>query len=186
VFPVFTSHILATDFNTVVISVCHCSTHEDFFSQPKSFLAVYSQSFDCHLKRLPQFLFQSKSKSHCDWRSVSKSWCRAPSGAHDQIFITVWQLRSCFCGGLSFVYAAGPCQRSLSRVRVPRDSRPYFTVSDLRLPFSSPPTTRRVMVEVFDSAFTHGGGGHCDRQTLPLAYLNTLFSRAGSFKLRFE
>jgi hypothetical protein len=39
-----------------------------------------------------------KSKSHCDWRSVShKSWCRATSGAHDQIFITVSQLRSCFC-----------------------------------------------------------------------------------------
>jgi hypothetical protein len=40
----------------------------------------------------------SKSKSHCDWRSVSQSWFRASSRAHDQIFITVWQLRSCFCG----------------------------------------------------------------------------------------
>jgi hypothetical protein len=38
--------------------------------------------------------------------------------------------------GLSFVYAAGPCQRSLSRVRVPLDLRPYFTVSDLRRFFS--------------------------------------------------
>jgi hypothetical protein len=56
--------------------------------------------------------------------------------------------------GLSFVYADGPCQCSLSRVRVPRDSRPYFTVSDLRLPFLSPPTTRRVAVEVFDPAST--------------------------------
>jgi hypothetical protein len=41
-----------------------------------------------------------KSKSHCDCQSVSqsvsKSWCRALSGAHYQIFITVWQLRSCF------------------------------------------------------------------------------------------
>jgi hypothetical protein len=37
--------------------------------------------------------------------------------------------------GLSFVSAADPCQRSLSRVRVPSYSRPYFTVSDLRLPF---------------------------------------------------
>jgi hypothetical protein len=49
------------------------------------------------------FSFFSKSKSHCDWRSVSqsvsKSWCRASSGAHDQIFITVWQLRSCFLWG---------------------------------------------------------------------------------------
>jgi hypothetical protein len=37
--------------------------------------------------------------------------------------------------GLSFVYAAGPSQRSLPRVPVPWDSQPYFTVSDLRLPF---------------------------------------------------
>jgi hypothetical protein len=36
-----------------------------------------------------------------DGQSVSKSWCRAPAGAHDQIFITVWQLRSCFCGAPS-------------------------------------------------------------------------------------
>jgi hypothetical protein len=45
-------------------------------------------------------------------------------------------------------------QRSHSRVRVPWDSRPYFTVSDSTLPFSSPPTTRRVTVEVFDPAYT--------------------------------
>jgi hypothetical protein len=58
---------------------------------------------------------------------------------------------------LSFVYAAGSCQRSLSRVRVPWYSRPYFTVSDLRLLFSSPPTTRRVTVEVFDPSSTWVG-----------------------------
>jgi hypothetical protein len=58
--------------------------------------------------------------------------------------------------GLCFVYAAGTCQRYLSRVRVPWDSRPYFTLSDLRLPFSSPPTTRRVTVEVLDPASTRG------------------------------
>jgi hypothetical protein len=34
-------------------------------------------------------------------QSVSKSWCRAPSGAHDQIFIAIWQLRSYFCGAPS-------------------------------------------------------------------------------------
>jgi hypothetical protein len=48
-----------------------------------------------------QRLFQcpaSQSQSHIatDGQSISKSWCRAPSGAHDQIFIAVWQLRSCF------------------------------------------------------------------------------------------
>jgi hypothetical protein len=50
--------------------------------------------------------------------------------------------------GSVFLYAADPCQRSLSQVPLPCDSHPYFTVSDLRLPFSSPPTTRRVTVEV--------------------------------------
>jgi hypothetical protein len=34
---------------------------------------------------------------------------------------------------LSFVYAAGPCQRSHSYVPVPWDSRPYCTVADSRL-----------------------------------------------------
>jgi hypothetical protein len=56
--------------------------------------------------------------------------------------------------GLSFVYAAGTRQRSLSWVRVPWDSWPYFTVSDLKLPFSSPPKTHRATVEVFDPAST--------------------------------
>jgi hypothetical protein len=95
-------------------------------------------------------------------QSVSQSWCRAPSGTNDQIFITVWQLRSCFLwgalsderSGLSFIHAAGPCQHSRSWVRVPWDSRPYFSVPDLRLPISLPPKNRRVTVEVFDPAST--------------------------------
>jgi hypothetical protein len=98
-----------------------------------------------------------QSQSHCDWRSVSKSWYRAPSGAHDQIsiyicltvtFLFPWGALSDKRTGLSSVCAAGPCQRSLSRVLASWDLRPYFTVSDLRLPFSSPPTTRRVTVGV--------------------------------------
>jgi hypothetical protein len=85
-----------------------------------------------------------------------------PFVAYDQIFITcvtvtvlfLWGALSDERSGLSFVCAAGPCQRSLSWVRVPWDLRPYFTVSDLRLPFSSPPTTSRVTVEVIDPAST--------------------------------
>jgi hypothetical protein len=56
--------------------------------------------------------------------------------------------------GLSFTITAGPRQRSHSRVGVPWDPRPYFTISNSRLPFSSPPTTRRATVEVFDPAST--------------------------------
>jgi hypothetical protein len=72
----------------------------------------------------------------------------------DSYGLVLWGALSDERTSLSFVYAAGPCQRSLSRVRVTWDSRPYFAVSDLRLPISSPPTTRRVTVEVFDPAST--------------------------------
>jgi hypothetical protein len=56
--------------------------------------------------------------------------------------------------GLSFTIDADPRQRSHSRVLDPLDSRQYFIVSDSRLPFSSPPTTRRAKVEVLDPAST--------------------------------
>jgi hypothetical protein len=87
--------------------------------------------------------------------TVSRPVClgiKHPSGAYDQnfffrseygirltvTFLIPWVTLSDERMGLSFVCAAGPCQR------VPWDLRPYFTVSYLRLPFLSPPTTRRV------------------------------------------
>jgi hypothetical protein len=100
---VFTSHLLATDFS---VSLSLQIKHEVFFAPPYSFLAISSRSPSTAISRT-RLLFctpsrlKSKSKSHYDWRSVSKSWCRAPCGAHDQIFITVWQFRSCFCGAPS-------------------------------------------------------------------------------------
>jgi hypothetical protein len=74
----------------------------------------------------------------------------------DSCGFSLWSALSYDGTVLSFVYATGLCQRSLSRVRVPWDSQPYFAVSDLRLPFSSPPATRRVTVEVFDPASRRG------------------------------
>jgi hypothetical protein len=56
--------------------------------------------------------------------------------------------------GLSFTIVPGPRQRSHFWVRIQWGWWPYFTVSDSRLPFSSPHTTRRVTVEVFDPTFT--------------------------------
>jgi hypothetical protein len=107
---------------------------------------------------------QSQSQSYVttDGQSTSLSWNKAP----------IWGLRPdlCYCQtfaglfmwgalsdertGMSFTTFAGPRQRSHSQVRIQWHSLPYFTVSDSRLPFSSPPTTRRVTVEVFDPAST--------------------------------
>jgi hypothetical protein len=110
-----------------------------------------------------EWLLKSESKSRCDWRSVShKVLVSSPIwGSWPDIYcLTVTVL---FCGVPSltrgrvcilYVYAAGPCQCSLSQVRVSWHSQPYFTVPDLRFPFSSAPTTRRVTVEAFDPTFT--------------------------------
>jgi hypothetical protein len=97
--------------------------------------------------------------------TVSRPVClgmKHPSGAYDQIFITVRELQDLLIWGalsnertgLSFAIAAGPRQLSHSRVPVPWDSRSYFTVSDSRLPFSLPLTTRSATVKVFDHTST--------------------------------
>jgi hypothetical protein len=67
--------------------------------------------------------------------------------------------------GLSFTTAAGPRQHSQSRVRVPWDSWAYFIVSYSRLPFPSPPTTRRATVEVFEPASTREALRECPAVT---------------------
>jgi hypothetical protein len=67
------------------------------------------------LHRLARSQSQSQSYIATDGRSISKSWCRAPSGAHDQIFIIVtvlflWGALSDERTSLSFIYADGPRQ----------------------------------------------------------------------------
>jgi hypothetical protein len=105
-----------------------------------------------------QVLCQSKTQSKIyittDGQSASLSWNKAPIwGLRPDLDycqtvagLLMWCALSEERMGLSFAIATGPRQRSDSRVRVPWDSRPYFTVSDSRLPFSSPPTTRRATV----------------------------------------
>jgi hypothetical protein len=72
---------------------------------------------------------------------ICSSWRQAPRDPRPVILFSNWTLAVIvLCNilshermGLSFTIAAGPCQRSHSQVRVPRDSWPYFTVSDSRL-----------------------------------------------------
>jgi hypothetical protein len=123
--------------------------------------SVYPQAlgFICHSS-------ESESESYVttDGQPASLSWNKAPIWGLRPDFnycLTVagllnWGALSDERTGLSFTIATGPRQRSHSRVRVSWDSWPYFTVLDSRLPISSPPTTRRVTVEVFDPASTRG------------------------------
>jgi hypothetical protein len=105
---------------------------------------------------------ESESYVTTDCQSASLSWNKASIwGLRPDFYyrrtvagLLMWGAFSDGRTGLLFTIAAGPSQRSHSLVRSPLDSRPYFTVSDLRLPISSPPTTRRVTVEVFDPAST--------------------------------
>jgi hypothetical protein len=102
---------------------------------------------------------ESQSQSHIatDGQSISKSWCRAPSAAHDQIFITFWHLRPCFSGAPSLT--RGWVCLLYMLLRVSWDSWPYFTVSDLRLSFSSPPKTRRWCSEAEAEAYCRQPAG---------------------------
>jgi hypothetical protein len=109
-------------------------------------------------------LTQIQSQSHVttDGQSASLSsnkapiWDLRPDFYYCQTVagLLIWGALSDERTGLSFTIAPGPCQCWHFRVRLPWDSWPKFTVSASRLPFSSPPTTRRVTVEVFDPAFT--------------------------------
>jgi hypothetical protein len=65
----------------------------------------------------------SKSNSHCDWRSVSLSWCRAPTGALDKMFLLLWKFVSCPVGAhdhmflLLWKFVSCPCGGALSDER---------------------------------------------------------------------
>jgi hypothetical protein len=85
--------------------------------------------------------------------TVSRQVClgiQHPSWTYYHAGLLMWGILSEERTGVSFTIAAGPHQSSHS----------YFTVSDSRLPFSSPPTTRREMVEVFDLACTLDAPAH--------------------------
>jgi hypothetical protein len=148
-FSVFTSRILATGLK----SETSTSNHYEVFLP---FLVQSPWNLETQLKT------PSSNQSHIatDGQSNGGSW--PDIYYYSYLTVTVlffWGALSDERTGLSFVHAAGPRQRSLSRVRVPLDSWPYFTVSNFRLPFSSPRTTRRVTVDVFDPAFTRVQAG---------------------------
>jgi hypothetical protein len=82
--------------------------------------------------------------------SASHTWNKAPKcGLRSDFYYSQTDAGLLISGtlpdvrtGLSFSIAACSRQLSHSRVRVPLDSRSYFTLSDSRLPFSSPSMTK--------------------------------------------
>jgi hypothetical protein len=89
-------------------------------------------------------------------RNIAPIWDLRPDSYYCQTVagLLMWGALPDVRTGLWFTIAAGVRRRSHSRVQVPWDSWSYFTVSDSRLPFSSPPTTRRTTVEIFDLVST--------------------------------
>jgi hypothetical protein len=85
---------------------------------------------------------ESESYVTTDSQSASLSWNKAPIwGLRPDFYcrrtvagLLMWGALSDERTGLSFTFAAGPSQRIHSLVRAPLDPRPYFTISDLRLP----------------------------------------------------
>jgi hypothetical protein len=82
-----------------------------------------------------------------------------PSGAYDKIFITVGQLRVCWCGALSLTrervcrlqFLLAPPAQSFSGPSPVGVATIFYTLR-LDTSFLSPSTTRRATVEVFDPA----------------------------------
>jgi hypothetical protein len=82
--------VTVTTPHKIMISLLASSS--DFSLSSVLFCVLSYSVFFCVLS------YSSQSHNATDSQSVSKSCCGAPSGVHDQIFITVSQLRSCFCG----------------------------------------------------------------------------------------
>jgi hypothetical protein len=133
-----------------------------------SFILIFQRSHQVSIELRPCWSFLTtkpclllESYVTTDGHSASVSWNKAPIwGLWPDFYyckkfagLLMWGALSDERRGLSFTIAAGSRKGSHSRVWVPWDSRPYFTVSDSGLPFSLPPT-RWVMVEVFDPAST--------------------------------
>jgi hypothetical protein len=111
------------------------------------------ECFDTAGRESESYITTDAQPASLSWNKAP-IWCLRPDLYYCQTVagLLMWGVLSDKRTGLSFTIVAGHRKRSHSRVRVPWDSRPYFTVSDSRLAFSSSPKNRRATVEVFDPA----------------------------------
>jgi hypothetical protein len=109
------------------------------------FTCLLGSMLNSGLRNSPYSLSISESQSQSyvttDGQSASLSWCQAFIWGLRQDFhccqtvagLLIWGVLSDEGTGLPFTIAAGSRQRSHNWARVPRDSWPYFTLSDLRI-----------------------------------------------------
>jgi hypothetical protein len=110
-------------------------------------LTIFSANVFTGWRISHKWLFESEPFVTTDGQSASLSFNKAPIWSLRPDFyhcqtdagLLMWGALSDERTDLSFTVAAGLRQISHSRVRVLRDSRPYFTLSDPRLLFSSLP-----------------------------------------------
>jgi hypothetical protein len=141
---------------TTVPQLIHCSNWLN--SQAGGHLSPTSYSSNCSLKTL------SNQVKVTLWLTVSQSVSLGvkphlglmtryllPFDSYGLVFVgrPLWRE-----DGSAFCICCWPLPVQSFSVRIPWYSGPYFTVSDLRLPFSSPLMTRRVTVEAFDPSST--------------------------------
>jgi hypothetical protein len=133
---------MSSIFTTLLVGIIH-----SHLSRARFLVETYNLQFYMQLQYVQS---QSQSYVTTNRQSVSLSWCQAPILVPRPDFY-YWQTVSGFLmwgavsderAGLSFTTAAGPRQRSHSRVRVLWDSWPYFTVSDSWLPKPGRPGPR--------------------------------------------
>jgi hypothetical protein len=125
--------------------------------------------------------FASESYVTTDGQPASLSWHKAPFwGLRPDLYYCLTVAGLLIWGALwredgSVVYnSCWPSPAQSFSGPSPLGLVAIFTVSDSRLPFSSPPTTRRVTVEVFDPAYT----------LLPHFCFKDLFFHVDTFSLK--
>jgi hypothetical protein len=77
--------------NYTTLKITATITYKVKSSASVCFVVAWSLEFSSHLLISTTHCSVSQSQSHIatDGQSVSKSWCRAPTGDHDHIFITI-------------------------------------------------------------------------------------------------
>jgi hypothetical protein len=118
---------------------------------------------------------ESESELLYDWQFTANQFVSAPSLLRPMTSNFFFQLNTCgyssYVTSSLFTIAAGSRQRSHSQVRVPRDSRPYFTVSDSRLPQPGGPGPRIYIPQEQGGPDIPPGTGFPLRRLLRLAEL---------------